>query len=384
MAARNESPHTPDHRTLGSHRRGRDNKPVTSRRLIVRALMVGAAGVAFYIVLPSVTKVIGSWPRLSSLRPMWMLGALGAELASFGCAFGLQRLFLRTQDWFAVVCAGTVGNAVTDVLPAGDAFGAGAQFEMLKQAGVGADRAAGGLTAASMLGIGALLALPLFTLPAVLGGSGVSPGLQRAALVGLVAFVVFAACGLIVLATDKPLALFGRIVQLLWNVVARRHEQVHGLDRRLLDERDAIRTALGQKWRQAVLLTTGRLGLDYLTLLFALHATGSDSRPSLVLLAYAVTGILALFPLTPGGLGIVEAGLSSLLILIGVKPANALVATLAYRLCSYWLPLLAGPFAYFLFRHRYSSTPAEDDGTAPVNNDLPAKNNSKAAGRKPS
>jgi hypothetical protein len=29
------------------------------------------------------------------------------------------------------------------------------------------------------------------------------------------------------------------------------------------------------------------------------------------------------------------------------------LATLAYRVASYWLPLLAGPPAYLGFRHRY-------------------------------
>jgi uncharacterized protein (TIRG00374 family) len=284
-----------------------------------------------------------------------MLGVLVAESISFACAFALQRLFLRTRGWFAVVCAGIVGNSVTDVLPAGDAFGAGVQFEMLKKAGVDADSATGGLTAASMLGVGALLALPIFALPAILGGSPVSPGLQRTALVGLLGFVVFAACGFIVLATDRPLALFGRAAERVWNALARPKKPLQGLDRRLLQERNAIKSALGQKWRQAVLLTTARLGFDYLSLLFALRATGSDPRPSLVLLAYAATGVIALLPFTPGGLGLVEASLSSMLILAGVGATNAFVATLAYRLGSYWLPLMAGPVAYFLFRHRYGA-----------------------------
>jgi uncharacterized protein (TIRG00374 family) len=83
-------------------------------------------------------------------------------------------------------------------------------------------------------------------------------------------------------------------------------------------------------------------------------------NPSLVLLAYAVAGLLALIPITPGGLGIVEAGLSALLILAGVPGGDAVVATLAYRIISYWLPILAGPVAYFLFRWRYG---APGDGT---------------------
>jgi hypothetical protein len=37
----------------------------------------------------------------------------------------------------------------------------------------------------------------------------------------------------------------------------------------------------------------------------------------------------------------------------GVHGGDALLATLAYRLASYWLPLCAGPPAYLLYRHRY-------------------------------
>jgi len=36
-----------------------------------------------------------------------------------------------------------------------------------------------------------------------------------------------------------------------------------------------------------------------------------------------------------------------------VRAGYAVLAILAYRIASYWLPLLAGPPAYLLFRHRY-------------------------------
>jgi uncharacterized protein (TIRG00374 family) len=72
-----------------------------------------------------------------------------------------------------------------------------------------------------------------------------------------------------------------------------------------------------------------------------------------VLLAYSVAGVVGLLPITPGGLGIVEASLSGLRILAGVAAGDAFLATLAYRLASYWIPLLAGPVAYSLFRRRY-------------------------------
>ena len=60
-----------------------------------------------------------------------------------------------------------------------DAAGASLQFRMSATAGLDPDTAAGGLTAASLLGVGGPLALPLFTLPAILGGSQVQPKTSR-------------------------------------------------------------------------------------------------------------------------------------------------------------------------------------------------------------
>ena len=65
-----------------------------------------------------------------------------------------------------------------------------------------------------------------------------------------------------------------------------------------------------------------------------------------------------------------EASLSGLLILAGVRAGYAVLAILAYRIASYWLPLLAGPPAYLLFRHRYGrpvprrAAPGEAGSTA--------------------
>ena len=62
-----------------------------------------------------------------------------------------------------------------------------------------------------------------------------------------------------------------------------------------------------------------------------------------------------------------EASLSGLLILAGARPSEAFLATLAYRVASYWLPLFAGPPAYLLFRHSYGRAkprPAARSATA--------------------
>jgi uncharacterized protein (TIRG00374 family) len=334
-----------------------DQSPTLAWKTVVkRVTFVVVGGLAIYLVLPRVTDVLASFPRLSTLNWIWFVAALAAEVAHFGCDFALQRMALRTRGWFAVVTAQLAGNAITNILPAGDAAGAAVQFRMLATSGIATDTAVGGLTAFSLLGIGGLLALPIFTLPAILFGAPVRSGLADAAYIGIGGFVLFTGFGVFVLATDRPLAWFGRTAQRVRNALARRRRPLEDLDRRLLRERDMILSVLGRKWREAVLLSAGRLGFDYLCLLAALRATGSHPRPSLVLVAYAVAGVIGLVPITPGGLGIIEATLSALLVLGGISVGHALLATLTYRLASYWLPLLAGPVAYAVFRRRYGTT----------------------------
>src|SRR5262245_46833524 len=179
----------------------------SAAKIVGRVLAIGITGLALYVVLPSLTRVIAEWPQLSKLSPVWLIGSLLAEAASFTCAYALQRLVLRTKKWLAVVAAGLAGNAVSNVLPAGDAAGAAVQYRMLATAGIDTDNAVEGMTAASLLGVGGLLALPVFTLPAILGGAPVSPGLVHTALLGLAGFGLYVSGGVVVMTTDRPLAL---------------------------------------------------------------------------------------------------------------------------------------------------------------------------------
>jgi putative effector of murein hydrolase LrgA (UPF0299 family) len=123
------------------------------------------------VALPAFVKVLSAWPKLFHLSFTWLALMLVAEVASFVCASTLLRLLLRTKQWFTVVAALLVGNAVTNVLPAGDVAGAGVQYQMLAIGGINADSAAGGLAASSIIGLAGLFLLPVCVLPAILGAS---------------------------------------------------------------------------------------------------------------------------------------------------------------------------------------------------------------------
>ena len=199
----------------------------------------------------------------------------------------------------------------------------------------------------------------MLAVPAILAGAPVAKGLARAAYLGAGIFVLVFAAGLVLFVTDKPLVWVGRVAQRVRNRLMRRREPLTGLPGRLLDERDLIARVIGRRWWEALLFSIGKWGLDYATLVAALAAVGARPRPSLVLLAYCASQVLAQIPITPGGLGFVEAGLTGTLALAGVSASDAVLATLAYRLVSFWLPMPAGLVGYVLFRRRYGAGPPD-------------------------
>jgi uncharacterized protein (TIRG00374 family) len=341
-------------------------RPLSWKAVAKRAVVIAIAGLALYLVAPKLIGVFSSFPQLASLDLIWLAASLVAQAAHFACTFALQRIALRTKAWFPVVTAQLAGNSISLIMPGGAAAGAAVQFRMLATSGMDAGEAVGGLTAFSLLGVAGLLALPVFALPAILLGTPINRSLFDAALVGMVGFVLFAGFSATILVTDRPLEAVGLAIQWTRHRLMRHRPPMTDLENQLVKQRDLIRGVLGEQWWQAVLLSAGRLAFDFLSLLCALRAVGSRPSPSLVLIAYAVTGVIGLIPITPGGLGIVEASLSGFLVLAGVDSGAAVLATLTYRLASYWLPLLAGPVAYAVFKRRYRNGPRQSpDKTAP-------------------
>ena len=241
-------------------------------------------------------------------------------------------------------------------MPGGGATASALAIGMLRRAGYEVGRAATALAASTALQIATTLSLPLLALPAIVGGAPVNKSLVTSAYLGDRGSGAPARGGAVAFVADGPLTLAGRGIDWTLNRTIRRRQE-----HRRTSRRGCSASATSSGRRSA---STGRppssrpramRAFDYIALLCALRAVGAQPRPSLVLLAYTAAALLALIPLTPGGLGFVEAGLVGTLTLAGVNPSNALVATLAYRLVAFWLPIPVGGVAYLAFRRRYRS-----------------------------
>jgi uncharacterized membrane protein YbhN (UPF0104 family) len=318
-----------------------------------RGLLLAVTGVSLYLLAPGLLEVFGAFDELDEIAPLWFPAMVLLQAGSFACMWSVQHLAVRSERWGPVITSQLASNAFGRVIPGGVAASGAMQYAMLVRAGVPAAAAASGMTASSLLLFGTLLALPLLTLPAVLGGVAVDPHLARAALVGAVLFLLMFALGAACVLFDRPLTFAGGAVQAIRNRLRPGLPPMTGLPERLLRERDVVVRVLGHEWWKALVLAAGRWLLDYLTLVAAVYAVGARPHVSLVLLAFCAAQVLGTLPITPGGLGFVEAGLTGTLALAGVGGGGAVVATLAYRLVSFWLPIPAGAVAALVHRRRF-------------------------------
>ncbi|MCP3993250.1 MAG: flippase-like domain-containing protein [Actinomycetia bacterium] len=322
------------------------------RRFLGRGVMLTIAAVSLYLIGPSVLEVFSSWDQLGDLEPMWLGLVALAQLAAFVSLWALQRVALKTRSWLPVVTSQLAGNAAARIVPGGAATGTAVQFHLLRTAGINPAKATSGLTAAGLLQLATTFTLPLIALPGVLVGAPAPPSLASAAWLGSILFAVLFALVAAALTYDRPLRLAGQFIEVVRAHTPGLRPSDNSLSLLFLTERDAVIRRLDGRWGRAALFAVARAGFDYLSLMIAITAFGAEARPSFVLLAYASSTLLSLIPLTPGGLGFVEAGLTGALTVAGVPPSDAVAATLLYRLFSFWLPIPIGMLAGVVHRFR--------------------------------
>jgi uncharacterized protein (TIRG00374 family) len=323
------------------------------RKVVVRILMLLVTGLAFYLVLPGLIAMFGSLPQIEAVFPAWFVPIFVLEAAAFGCMWILMRIALDTDNWFDVACAQLTGNALSRALPGGAATGGTTMYQMLTRAGFDGPTTTTALTAVGLLSTATLFVLPILALPAMVFGLAVSSELLQGAIFGAVLGIFLLTGASILLISDRVVRSVGRLLDWLVTRVLRRDAPEPTLAHRLVESRDFVRAALSESWKRAVPAALGNQLFDFLALYVSLLAVGSRVDPVLVLLAFVAGSALAMIPITPGGLGFVEAGLTGVLTLAGVTAEHAVLAVLIYRLFSYWMPLPAGLVASYLYRRRH-------------------------------
>ena len=120
--------------------------------------------------------------------------------------------------------------------------------------------------------------------------------------------------------------------------------------------------------RRGWLLTWAALGGQFaaVALVFAIvRGVGIASVQvsfAAVLTSFAVARLVGALPITPGGLGTVDATFTGMLTAFGAKSSQALAVDLIWRLTTYFFPILLGIVTYIIWvrwEQRSSTMPAD-------------------------
>jgi uncharacterized protein (TIRG00374 family) len=302
-----------------------------------------------YLLLPEVASARKSINLLGRVNIAWLLLATSLELLALAAYAELTRTVLSpgAPSRFRLLRINMSSLAVSHVVPGGGAPGAAVAFRLLTEAGVSGSTAAFGL---ATQGIGSAVVLNIifwFFLLISIPLRGYNPLYGFAAIAGVILLAIFG--GIVLLLVRGQ----GQGAQLLYRVAVRvpflNHDKLSAQVQNVADRLQLLFRNRELLIRALVWAAANWL-LDAASLWVFVMAFGHGLSPVDLLVAYGLANILAVIPITPAGLGVVEGVLIPTLAGFGVPKATAVVGVLAWRLVNFWLPIPIGGIAYFSLR----------------------------------
>jgi len=306
--------------------------------------------IIYFFVLPLIPGFGKAFSELAKVRPSLLVFGLGLELAALfayslltHAALGDSRHSISIWRLFRIQLS---TKSVSEVLPAGSAASSALGFKLLTSSGVpGPD--AGFALATAGLGSAVVLNFILWVgLIASIPGQGVNAAYGSAALVGVILMLV--ATGLVVGLIDGQ----GRAERSIkWIATKLRMNPDNAADvlRQLGFRLQGLAREPGLKERVFVWALLNWL-LDMAALWVFLLAFGAEIDLRNLIVAFGLANIMAVVPITPGGLGIVEGIYIPTLVGFGLTRSVATVGVLSYRIAQYWMPLIVGAIVYLSLR----------------------------------
>jgi uncharacterized membrane protein YbhN (UPF0104 family) len=339
---------------------------LTRRRVVSGALFVLSAIGFFYFVLPKISGVGATVHGIEGAERWWIAVGVVLEAASFGAYVVLfQAVFVRPDERSRIGLRESYLITMTSVVATRLFATAGAGGVALTAWALRRSGMERRLVACRMVAFMALLYV-IYAVSLVLAGLGLGTGLLPGggsfaitivpAIVGALLLVAGGAVALLPQDIERRLSRWaegsGRVAHWTARAVTVPALAASGL-------RTAI--ALVRTRDPRLLGAPAWWGFEICVLWACFHAFGQAPPFTVLWMAYFVGMFGNLLPV-PGGIGGVEGGMIGALAAFGVEFHLAVLAVLAYRGISFWLPTIPGLVAYFQLRRtvaRWREDPCE-------------------------
>ena len=331
---------------------GTNGMPVgrARRRALTTTLKVLATLLVVYFIILNIPGLRNAVDQLSEVQPGLLVVGLLLEFLALLCYSGMTKVALGPvghefplMRMFRIQLS---TRSLASLVPGGSAAGSALGYRLMTVAGIpgpdaGFALAASGLASAVVLNFllwaGLIVSIPIRGVNPIYGSAAIAGIL----LMGIAAAIIF---GLIE-GQARSERIFRRVARRFHFDEERAGEAVRHLGGRM-QELSADRVML----RRLVIWSLANWMIDAAALWVFLRAFGSSVPLDGLIVAFGLANVLAVIPLTPGGLGIVEGTYVPVLVGFGLPRATAVVGVVSYRIAQYWLPILLGGIAYLSLR----------------------------------
>jgi len=330
------------------------------------AVIVGT----YVFVLPQFANYSEVWGQVKTLSWEWVAVLLGAVVLNLATFAPPWMAALPGLGYWSAETVTQASTASTYLAPGGPAVGIGISAAMLLAWGFHAEEVALAVTLTGIWNQLAILGFPAVALALLTLTGGDRAALQSIAMIGLILFLVVAG-GFALALSSRGMA--RRVGDLAARIVNRglrlaRRGPVGWSGESLAHFRGQAIGLLRRRWFVLTLATlVGQLSV-FLVLLACLRALGVGAGEVSVVEAFAgwsLARVLGSIPITPGGLGIVELGLTTVLVCFGGNRAGVVAAVLVYRFLTIVPTLVLGGVAAATWRRRRRPASPEPEGLPP-------------------
>jgi uncharacterized protein (TIRG00374 family) len=324
-------------------------------RVVQAALSIVVVVAIFGFAFPKLANYSQVWTEITAMT--WFELATIAAVAVWNIVtywFVMVASLPGSNFWQAMKINQT-STAVANSVPGGGAIGIGVTYGMYTAYGFTKSEIALSILVSGIWNNFVKLGMPVVALALLAIQGDASAASVTASLAGVAVLVGAICLFALALKSDR---FARRIGQGLGTVVSSfrrlvRKPPVAGMGDSVAGFR---REATGLIRRRWLLLTVASIVSHvslYLVLLLTLRHVGVSEDEvtwTQVLAAFAFVRLISALPITPGGLGVVELGLTAALISAGGDDAQVAASVLLYRALTYLLPIPLGAFLYLKWR----------------------------------
>jgi uncharacterized protein (TIRG00374 family) len=315
--------------------------------IVASILIIGGV---FAFALPRIANYGEVWNVVQTLSWQWLVVLVLAtilNLATYAPPLVAALPGLRYLHAARVTLAST---ALSMVAPGGAAVGMATSFAMLRAWGFSGRPVGLAVVVTGVWNQFVILGFPIIAVAGVVAEGGSNHTLEIVAIVGLAVFAAIVAGFTVGLSSERLARRIGdRAARFAsWGKGLLHKAPVRWNGTSFVQFREETIVLIRRRW---LFLTTATLAghlTVFIIFLASLRAIGVPRGEVTIVEAFAawtLARILGAIPITPGGVGFVELGLTGVLVAFGANNADAVTATLIYRFLTVVPTLVVGLLA---------------------------------------